>query len=216
MQFLKKNKIAIFILLALPVSFYSIDMAFADWLTDLRLKGSAFYWFLVSLRSPVDFISDGVTQAAISLAILFIGKFYSRRLYDVGRSLVISFAASGILVQVLKLLIGRARPDPAMTGALDFIGPHLRGGYDSFPSGHTTVAFCLAYALSRHFPRYRIIAYIPAAVIGFIRFEKKAHFFSDVLAGAVVGIIFGRLLFTYVIPYFRKTDMAGSSKAPDS
>lgn len=104
----------------------------------------------------------------------------------------IGFISSGILVQVLKHLIGRARP--RITEDLLFVGPSLKGGYDSFPSGHTTVAFCLAYILSQHFPKHRFLFYIFGFMVGFERVEDLSHFSSDVLAGAIVGIIVGRLL----------------------
>ena len=216
MQFLRNNKTIFFILLTLPLSFYYLDMALIDRLLDFQRRESPLSWLFVSMRAPVDFLSNGMTLAAASLVVLVIGRFYSPRLYAAGKSLTVSFAASGIFVQLLKHLIGRARPVPGLTHAVDFIGPHLRSGYDSFPSGHTTVTFCLAYALSRHFPRYQLLFYIPSVLIGFQRFEKSAHFFSDVMAGAVVGILCGRFLFTYVLPAFLKSPVTGQENAGDA
>lgn len=216
MQFLRKNKTAVLILLTLPFSFYYLDMALIDLLLDFQRGESPLYRFFVAMRAPVDFLSNGMTLAAASLAVLIIGRFYSPRMYDVGKSLTVSFAVSGILVQLLKHLIGRARPMPGLTHAADFIGPHVRGGYDSFPSGHTMVTFCLAYALCRHFPRYRFLFYIPPVIIGFQRFEKSAHFFSDVLAGALVGVLCGRFLFAYVLPAFSKSPVPGQGNKVDA
>lgn len=88
--------------------------------------------------------------------------------------------------------MGRARP--RLTDDLVFIGPSLKGVYDSFPSGYTAVVFCLAYILSQHFPKYRFIFYIFAFMVGFERLEDISHFLSDVLAGGIVGIIVGKLL----------------------
>jgi undecaprenyl-diphosphatase len=75
-----------------------------------------------------------------------------------------------------------------------FIGPTLEGGYDSFPSGHVTVVFCFIYIFSQHFPRYRVIFYMFAVIVGFERVEDYSHFLSDVFAGAVVGLILGKFL----------------------
>lgn len=104
--------------------------------------------------------------------------------------LVIAF--SGIFVQALKHLIGRARPGMHL-GDLYFIGPNLLpNGYDSFPSGHTISSFTAAAFFSSLYPELKFPLYIVAASIALIgRVVMGHHFLTDVLAGTVLGILIG-------------------------
>jgi membrane-associated phospholipid phosphatase len=85
--------------------------------------------------------------------------------------------------------VGRARP--RITHDTIFIGPSFRSGYDSFPSGHATVAFCLAYMLSSYYPKYRAVFYAFAVLVGIDRIQGFHHFPADVLGGIVVGTLVG-------------------------
>ncbi len=209
MRFLKENSLLLLLVLALPLFIFYLDSAVIRAVREFHRAGSDLYVFLSSLDAVINFLSHGSTLIVIALAMLVAGKYRSRKIFEAGKALVVSFVASGILAQVLKHLIGRARP--RVTDTLLFIGPTFRGGYDSFPSGHTTVAFCFAYALSQHFPRYRVFFYIFAAVAGFERVENTAHFFSDVIAGAFVGIISGQLVFRYLLPALEKGPLSSPS-----
>ncbi len=61
----------------------------------------------------------------------------------------------------------------------------------SFPSGHTSSAFASATAIFAANKKWGIGAYVFAALMGFTRIYLGVHFCTDVLAGAVVGIIYG-------------------------
>ncbi len=64
----------------------------------------------------------------------------------------------------------------------------------SFPSGHTFSSFAAAAALWCGGKRqWGIMAMLLAAAIGFSRLYLFMHYPSDVLAGAVLGLAFGRL-----------------------
>lgn len=59
----------------------------------------------------------------------------------------------------------------------------------SFPSGHTSIAFSTATALSLKYPRWYIIApaYLWAGSVAYSRLNLGVHYPTDVLAGAVLG-----------------------------
>lgn len=60
----------------------------------------------------------------------------------------------------------------------------------SFPSGHTSIAFCAATLISREQgPAIAIPAYLLAGLTGFSRVEAGRHFPSDVVAGAAIGTL---------------------------
>lgn len=197
MQSLRKNKALFITAMALPVFFFYLDKAIVSTIRDFHTYDITVYPWLETLDPLVNFISHGTTLVITAILLYVIGRFVNQRLYDVGRAMIIGFISSGIVAQVLKHLIGKARP--RLTDDLVIIGPSFRSGYDSFPSGHTTVAFCLAYILSQHFPKFRIVFYLFAVIIGFERIENISHFPSDVLAGAIAGIVVAKLLSVRIV-----------------
>lgn len=192
MQFLRDNKQMFYIVFFFPLFFLYLDRIVILWMRDVHMDNTSLYALLHSMDPLIDFIAHGATLIAGAFILCLIGRFFKPGLYDVGRSLFVGLVSAGISAQVLKHLIGRARP--RLTDDSIFIGPSIRSGYDSFPSGHTTLAFCLAYILSQYFPRYRTPLYLFAVAASLERIEDLAHFPSDVLAGAIVGLIVGKLL----------------------
>jgi membrane-associated phospholipid phosphatase len=97
-----------------------------------------------------------------------------------------SLVLAGGLTVTGKLAIGRLRPNQA--GEPDDFKPF--SGADAFPSGHTTMAFALATALSDelHRPWASVALFVAAAGTGWSRLNDNKHWLSDVAAGAAVGI----------------------------
>lgn len=95
------------------------------------------------------------------------------------------FIVSTIITRGMKIVIPRARPFITYP----YIIKRDVGGGNSFPSGHTSAAFCTATSLSLLFPKWYVIApcYLYAATVGFARMYQGVHYPSDVLAGAIVG-----------------------------
>ncbi len=104
-----------------------------------------------------------------------------------------SMLLSGLLVRIPKVLLGRQRPDawPSAT-PYDLKGP-FRGS--SFPSGHTTLAFSLASVVASQYRSVKwvpVLSYTLAGAAGVSRIYDQRHWASDVVAGAVIGIVTGR------------------------
>jgi undecaprenyl-diphosphatase len=192
MQFLKNNKSFLIAFMILPFVLFYVDGRAIPWMRATTEATRFFYDFLESIDPVMNVISHGATLAIIACILYVTGKFANERLSEVGKYLFIAFVTTGITVQILKHLFGRARP--RFMDEFLFVGPTLKGGYDSFPSGHTTVGFCFAYILAQYFPRYRILFYLFAILIAFERIEDYSHYPSDVLAGALLGIIVGKIL----------------------
>ena len=93
---------------------------------------------------------------------------------------------AGLACEVLKVSIGRPRPEQA-GGEHDRARPFSR--YDSFPSGHATVAFAAAAALDHESKAAWVpwVAYPLAGLVGWSRVHDDRHWASDVVAGAALG-----------------------------
>lgn len=104
--------------------------------------------------------------------------------------LFLGIAAPGVFDTIVKRLIGRARP---------YVGPHdnpfnyrpfiWRPEYASMPSGHATTVAAAAVAIGALWPRARLVMWLYALIVMSTRVIINVHHPSDVLAGAVVGVI---------------------------
>lgn len=94
------------------------------------------------------------------------------------RVALVAIAATNLVVEGLKRITYRARPD----------GEHRRSNA-SFPSGHASTACALAYALARRWRRWAVPLWAFAAWVSFSRIWLNRHWASDVLVGAAIGIL---------------------------
>ena len=129
----------------------------------------------------------GMNPVMIIAFFLIAGVAYSRRRW-IGYAIrmALAGAAAGILVQLVKLLVGRTRPEL-------WLGPfhHARASASSFPSGHTVGAFALAGVLifNAESKSLRVIAVILAFAVALSRVLAFRHWTSDVAASAAIGLI---------------------------
>jgi membrane-associated phospholipid phosphatase len=102
-----------------------------------------------------------------------------------------------LVSELIKWTVGRGRPFVGGEGDV-FHFSHFAGtaAYASFPSGHATTAFALAFAVAALWPQTRVWMLVYALVICATRLVLLAHHPSDVVAGALVGVI-GAMLVRY-------------------
>jgi membrane-associated phospholipid phosphatase len=88
----------------------------------------------------------------------------------------------------------------------------------SFPSGHTAAAFTFAEFMAQEYgdksPVYTVVGYTFATATGVFRMYNRAHWFSDVVAGAGFGILSTKaayLVYPSIRKMFTHTDKAGKS-----
>lgn len=113
-----------------------------------------------------------------------------RKTRKAGAAMAVSLALEVICCSViLKPLV--ARPRPYDVNAVQLLIPPL-SDY-SFPSGHTGAAFAAASSLFFSKNRLWIPALVIAVLMGFSRLYLYVHYPSDVLAGALLGIMLGWL-----------------------
>jgi membrane-associated phospholipid phosphatase len=110
------------------------------------------------------------------------------------------YAFNGVAVAVLHALLcvvmkqllfnGMPRPNAYFEGQVELkeIAGITLHNHHAFPSGHTATAFALAFFLIMIIQKKWTLIFIPIAVlIGFSRIYIGQHFYSDVVAGAMVG-----------------------------
>ena len=97
-------------------------------------------------------------------------------------------ALSGIIANLSKNIIGRARPKHFdETGSMSFDFWSGDSSWASFPSGHATTAMALGIALALLFPRLRWVFLCFCFWIAVSRLFVEAHYPSDVIAGGMLG-----------------------------
>jgi membrane-associated phospholipid phosphatase len=96
----------------------------------------------------------------------------------------------------LKAAFGRSRPRDEQ-GVAHF--EPFSNSNASFPSGHTTEAFAVASVISEHYDDewVKAVSYGTASMVGFARVYHNAHFTSDVLAGALIGMYTGKSVVSF-------------------
>lgn len=94
----------------------------------------------------------------------------------------------------LKVLIGRARPDGAPSGWLNFDPFAADASFQSFPSAHAALAGALAVSAMRLAPRQSWLWLSLAGLIALSRVLLGDHWPSDVIAGLSLGVLVGQAM----------------------
>ncbi|MFD2934227.1 phosphatase PAP2 family protein [Spirosoma flavum] len=124
---------------------------------------------------------DDFGQYAPTLAVLGLGAAGVKGKHAFGDQVILTVLSHGVaqaITQGLKYTVAYPRPDGA--------------GNESFPSGHTSLAFTGAALLAHEYGGrsgwYSVAGYGAATTVGALRMLKNRHWLADVLFGAGVGI----------------------------
>ena len=131
-----------------------------------------------SLASLGNVIGDGWFQAGGAIATYAVGRLaHEPKVTHVGSDLVRGQLLNALLTSAIKVTVDRTRPS---------------GGHYSFPSGHSSATFTSAAVLESHFGwKVGAPAYAVGAFVSWCRVRDNAHWVSDTIAGATLGIIVG-------------------------
>ena len=195
-------------------SLLGFDLAVFEWIQSIQSH------FLTAIMTTVTTLGDeGIIFIVLGLVLLCTKKYRKA-----GISILVALLVMLVLNNlVLKELIARPRPfnlDPETYDwwhevyKYPYFNIHQPSSY-SFPSGHTSSAFAAAIALLWHDRKLGIPTTIFAAIMGFSRIYVEVHYCTDVIGGAIVGIIYaliGVLIAKFLFPIVDKVLTAIFSK----
>ena len=152
----------------------------------------------------VNRFGGGMNPVLVVAFFLIAGVAYrERRWIGYAIAMALSGLSAGILAQIVKHLVGRARPEL-------WLGPahYAPGSSTSFPSGHTVGAFALAGVLvfASRSRNLRVLAFLLALAVGLSRIFAFRHWASDVAASMSLGLATAWLAAAAVMPLTTDSD----------
>jgi len=174
---------------------WSIGQRFDVWVfAALNLRGYHSLWMDRGMWVTTQ-IGSMVFAALLALGAHALGK----RLFAI--ELVLGALTLWLSVELIKAFTDRARPFNLLreTRVIGWREPGL-----SFPSGHTAQTFFVAALTVNYFElplEIALMMYGIAALVAFTRIYVGAHYPRDVIAGAILGLVWG-ILGGLVAPYF--------------
>jgi membrane-associated phospholipid phosphatase len=135
-------------------------------------------------------LGDVLPLAAIGLSGVFAFDESRPQLSDTGLAAVEAGALAFVAASGLKYAVGRARPDSG-EGRDQFNPFESEDKWQSFPSRHTAVMWAAVTPYAKEFEMPWL--YGVAAVTNLARTGSREHWFSDTVAGSVLGYALGHL-----------------------
>ncbi len=150
---------------------------------------------LFTIGQYISYLADGnIWRIAIPLLLIsvVIYDYYHGRTSGSKAFLyiIISILVASAIGGALKFLLGRYRP--VMLYSQHLYGFHFltkTWAFNSTPSGHSFRIFALMASLSLVFKRWYWLFFIVAICVGLSRIIVHAHYPSDVLFGAYIGLL---------------------------
>ena len=176
------------------------------WSSGQRLDVWIFLLFNLRGKRPVwlDKLMVAFTQLGSGIAAFVIGLFlYLAGYHLISYNFFLGSLTLWLIVELIKFIVKRSRPFIRLTQAR-IVGYKAIGR--SFPSGHTSQIFFLATLMVQYFQFgvwFAILLYSIAVIVGITRMYVGAHYPRDILAGAILGSVWGvlsGLADSYVFP----------------
>ena len=194
------------ILIALGLGALTIDRALAHFIYDhVSAKTHKF------LDGITHYAKAGHWLGAAILALAVAAGFRHFKVEEEDASLMIGYSLAFIamltlgsaVLHMIKLVLGRRRPrDDMEMGLYGFQPFAFNLEYNSFPSGHALTISCVAVIFTCVWPDWWPAFFAIAAFLAVTRALLTAHFLSDVLIGAGLGLIAAREVLLLGFPGF--------------
>jgi undecaprenyl-diphosphatase len=146
----------------------------------------------------VSFYGDWPSHLALGLFLLGIAwRCQSKKWMRIFLSMLVATAIAGLAGTVIKRTIPRARP--SVKSELRWGGPRFSTKYHAFPSGHVgaSTAFFGVLIFARR--RIGLACLLIPILIGLSRMYLGAHYLSDVVCAAVLGIVCAAVVWRFFL-----------------
>ncbi|HEY4322797.1 MAG TPA: phosphatase PAP2 family protein [Mucilaginibacter sp.] len=153
------------------------------------------YFTVNSLNSAwADYLAPYITDIGEGWTIMILSAIWALFNYRQAFLMATSYGVTSIIAQVVKRIFDAPRPRLYFKDQLSRI--HFVKGvdilsYHSFPSGHTVTAFSAAVVATYLCKNksWGVLFLLIAILVGFSRMYLSEHFFEDVTAGSVLGVL---------------------------
>ncbi|MCX8131138.1 MAG: phosphatase PAP2 family protein [Clostridia bacterium] len=136
----------------------------------------------VLMKAVTQLGSAGFVVSLATVCLLYDLAYYSR----IGALVVLNLIVSQVIIQLVKRIANRPRPYKTFDWVIAVKPPECKY---SFPSGHTSAAFSLAFVLTYTIPAFSLIFIFPAVLVGISRIYLGCHFPTDVIIGFLISYI---------------------------
>jgi membrane-associated phospholipid phosphatase len=162
---------------------------------------------LRSFMRGVSRFGDWPEHVALGLVLLALAYWRrSNKWMRIAAAMIVACALAGAAARVVKISTGRARPSVQTEAGWN--GPNLTARYNAFPSGHTAASTAffatLAFACWRLGAAFLVIPLL----VAFSRMYVAAHFLSDVVCAAVIGLLIACFVSRWIPPTIRSPQSA--------
>jgi undecaprenyl-diphosphatase len=156
---------------------FHIDYLHNPWLRELSDRGNQ--------------MGKGESLLVVNAGLLAAGYLLRRpALQQAGWETLVAHLVAGGINNLLKHLVGRARPKFMHSDHSEFL-PFGGSGWDSFPSGHAMASCAVITVLAVRFPKLRWLMVLLGLAISMSRLFRGSHFLTDIVAGMVLGVLIG-------------------------
>jgi membrane-associated phospholipid phosphatase len=167
--------------LLMVASFYG-DASVQSWIADHQDAGTRKF-----MRGVGQF-GDWPGHVTLGLVLLVLAFWRrSKKWMRIFAAMILACALAGAGARVVKIAVGR--PRPAVESEAGWKGPSLSARNNSLPSGHTAASTAFFATLAFACWRIGLPLMIVPLLIGVSRVYVNAHYLSDVVCAALIGLI---------------------------
>ena len=167
--------------LLITAAFY-LDDAVRDFMTDHQTPG------MRNFMRNVSRVGDWWEHFAVGLALAGIAWLRGNKKWTrVFLAMLMALAIARLVGRAIKISTGRARP--SVKAEQVWNGPRWSSKYHAFPSGHVVASTAFFAVLAFANWRIGVPCFAIPILIGYSRLYGGAHYLSDVVCAAVLGIL---------------------------
>ncbi len=167
--------------LLLLASFY-FDAAAQAWIAQHQHPG------LRNFMRGVSRFGDWPEHVTLGITLLVLAYWRrSRKWMRIFAAMILACALAGAAARAVKISTGRARP--SVQTEAEWNGPRISPRYNAFPSGHTAASTAFFATLALASWRVGLGFLVIPLSIAFSRMYVAAHYLSDVVCAALLGML---------------------------